>query len=141
MQTRLAELLNGGVLPVVPELVNSIGMRLALIPPGSFLMGAPEDEEERSDDEGPQHEVAISRLFYLGVFPVTQAQWQAVMGNNPSHFNATGGGKDKVRGMNTDDFPVECVNWEDVKHFLKRLSALKKEREAGREYRLPTEAE
>jgi formylglycine-generating enzyme required for sulfatase activity len=63
------------------------------------------------------------------------------MGSNPSWFCGSGGGKDRVRGMRTDDFPVESVNWEDVAVFLEKLSALKEEREAGREYRLPTEAE
>jgi formylglycine-generating enzyme required for sulfatase activity len=137
----VAELLNAGVRPVVPEVVNSIGMRLALIPQGRFRMGSPKDEDERDDNEGPQHEVEISRPFYLGVFPVTQAQWQAVMGDNPSWFCATGSGKDEVRGMNTDDFPVEMVSWEDATAFLKKLAALEKERGARREYRLPTEAE
>jgi formylglycine-generating enzyme required for sulfatase activity len=141
LEAGLADLLNAGVRPVVPVVENSIGMRFALIPPGSFLMGSPEVEEGRSSDEGPQHEVEISRPFYLGVHPVTQAQWQMVMGNNPSWFCAAGGGKRKVKGMNTDDFPVERVSWEDVTAFLKKLAALKKEVEAGREYRLPTEAE
>src|SRR5262249_39984449 len=59
----------------------------------------------------------------------------------PSWFSATGGGKDEVQGMSTDDFPVENVNWEEATAFLKKLAALEKEREAGREYRLPTEAE
>jgi formylglycine-generating enzyme required for sulfatase activity len=104
-------------------------------------MGSPEDEEGRSDDEGPQHEVEITRPFYLGIYPVTQAQWQAVMGNNPSWFSATGGGKDKVMGMNTDDFPVESVSWEDIPEFLEKVAALEQERGAGREYHLPTEAQ
>jgi formylglycine-generating enzyme required for sulfatase activity len=125
----------------MPEVVNSIGMRFVLIPPGSFLMGSPDDEEERSDHEGPQHEVEITRPFYLGVHQVTQAQWRAVMGSNPSCFSARGGGKDKVRGMNTDDFPVEQVSWDDVMAFLKKLAARRKERKEGRKYRLPTEAE
>src|SRR5207253_2912722 len=73
--------------------------------------------------------------------PVTQAQWRSVMGNNPSWFCAMGDGKDDVKGMNTDDFPVENVSWEEVQTFLSRLSALKKEQEAGWKYRLPTEAE
>jgi uncharacterized protein (TIGR02996 family) len=143
MEARVAELLNSGVRPVVPEVVNSIGMRLALIPPGVFLMGSPEEEEGRSEHEGPQYEVEITRPFYMGVFPVTQGQWQAVMGNNPSYFCASGhfSGKDRVKGMNTDDFPVEQVSWKDAVIFLKKLAALKKEVEAGREYRLPTEAE
>jgi formylglycine-generating enzyme required for sulfatase activity len=72
---------------------------------------------------------------------VTQAQWQAVMGDNPGYFCATGDGKDSVKGMSTDDFPVESVSWQDVAVFLDRLSALEKGREAGRKYRLPSEAE
>jgi uncharacterized protein (TIGR02996 family) len=139
-EPRVQELLQGGVLPCVPEWTNSLGMRFVLIPAGTFPMGSPENEE-RPDDEDLQHEVEITRPFYLGIYPVTQAQWQAVMGSNPSWFCATEGGKDKVTGMSTDDFPVECVSWEDVTAFLEKLSALEKERESGRKYRLPTEAE
>jgi formylglycine-generating enzyme required for sulfatase activity len=123
------------------EVVNSIGMKLVLIPAGTFRMGSPEEEEGRFVEEGPQHEVEITRPFYLGVHPVTQAQWRAVMGKNPSFFCATGGGKDRVKGMSTDDFPVESVSWKDVASFLARLSALEKERQGGRAYRLPSEAE
>jgi formylglycine-generating enzyme required for sulfatase activity len=122
------------------SVVNSIGMKFALIPAGTFLMGSPPEEKRRSKDE-EQHEVVITRPFYLGVNPVTQAQWQAVMGNNPSHFCTTGGGKDDVRGLDTSDLPVESVSWEDATEYLKKLSALKQEVEAGRAYRLPTEAE
>jgi uncharacterized protein (TIGR02996 family) len=118
---------------------NSLGMTFALIPPGSFLMGSPDSEQGRDDDEGSVHEVAITQPFYLGVHPVTQAQWRAVMDNNPSWF-CSSGGAGSVKGMNTD-FPVERVSWEDVTDFLKKLSALEKEREAGRKYRLPSEAE
>jgi formylglycine-generating enzyme required for sulfatase activity len=75
------------------------------------------------------------------VHQVTQAQWRAVMGSNPSFFCATGDGKDRVAGMNTDDFPVEQVSWEDVRVFLEKLSSLERERETGRTYRLPTEAQ
>jgi uncharacterized protein (TIGR02996 family) len=96
LEDRVAELLNAGVGPVVPEVVNSIGMRLALIPPGRFRMGSPAGEKERSKDEGPLHEVEITRAFYLGVFPVTQGQWQRVMGDNPSYFCATRDGKKHV---------------------------------------------
>jgi uncharacterized protein (TIGR02996 family) len=141
MQARVAELLNAGVRPVAPEVVNSIGMRFALIPPGGFLMGSRADEEGRQTDEGPMHEVEISTAFYLGVFPVTQAQWQTVMGSNPSCFCATGSGKHEVEGMSTDDFPVERVSWEDVTEFLKTLAALETDHGGGREYRLPAEAE
>src|SRR5262245_32099074 len=115
-------------------------MNFALIPAGRFLMGSPPEERQRSKDE-EQHEVEITRPFYLGVYPVTQGQWRAVMGNNPSFFCPVGGGKEVVQGMSTDDFPVESVSWEDAQGFLVKLAALDKEREAGRQYRLPTEAE
>jgi formylglycine-generating enzyme required for sulfatase activity len=138
------------------EVVNSIGMKFVLIPPGTFVMGAPRQEQDtvlsllnaqhRASWEPHirgerQHEVTITRAFYLGVHQVTQAQWRAVMGDNPSWFCATGGGKAKVQDMNPDDFPVECVSWEDAQIFHQRLAALEKERAAGRQYRLPTEAE
>jgi len=120
--------------------VNSLGMKFALIPAGAFLMGSPQEEKQRSKDE-EQHEVLITRPFYLGVYPLTQGQWRAVMGNNPSCCCATGGGKEEVQGMDTDDFPVENVSWEDAQEFLGKLVALGEEREVGRQYRLPAEAE
>jgi formylglycine-generating enzyme required for sulfatase activity len=143
-------------LSVPREMVNSIGMKFALIPAGKFVMGSPPPEQDavwsllnaphRASWEPhirgeQQHEVTMTRAFYLGVHQVTQVQWRAVMGGNPSWFCATGGGKDNVQGMNMDDFPVECVSWEDAQDFLTKLSALKEERAAGRRYRLPTEAE
>src|SRR5206468_1464590 len=82
---RQRALLASGVLPCVPEVVNSVGMRLALVPAGSFLMGSPEDEEDRRKDEGPQHEVTITKPFYLGVFAVTQGQYKEALGKKPSH--------------------------------------------------------
>lgn len=114
--------------------VNSIGMKFALIPAGTFLMGSPPEEKRRSKDE-EQHEVEITRPFYLGVFAVNQKQWQAVMGSNPSSFNP------EHVGSNTDDFPVESVSWPDVQSFLEKLASLEEEKKAGRTYRLPTEAE
>jgi uncharacterized protein (TIGR02996 family) len=117
-----------------PRLTNSIGMELVLIPPGTCLMGSPEDEEARSDDEGPVHEVAISRPFYLGVHPVTQEQYQRVMGTNLSHFQS-------IPGENTKLFPVEIVSWEDAVAFCEKLSALPQEKQSGHTYRLPSEAE
>jgi uncharacterized protein (TIGR02996 family) len=138
---RVRELLGAGVKPCVPTLQNSIGMRLALVPPASFLMGSPEDEAERGDDEGPRHEVEISRPFYLGVFPVTQAQYQKVMGSNPSYFCSLGGGKDQVKGLDTRNFPVEQVSWEDANKFCKELSKLAEEKREKRLYSLPSEAQ
>jgi uncharacterized protein (TIGR02996 family) len=140
-EERVAALLAAGVRPCVPILTNSIGMRLALVPAGKFLMGSPDKEKERSDDEGPRHEVEISQAFYLGVFPVTQEQYQKVMGKNPSWFSAKGEGKDEVKGLDTSEFPVEQVSWHDAKKFCKKLSALPQEKEKKRLYRLPTEAE
>jgi uncharacterized protein (TIGR02996 family) len=140
MEDRVAELLNAGVRPVVPEVVNSIGMRLALIPPGRFRLGSPSGENERGGDE-EAHEVELMRPFYLGVVPVTQGQWLLVRGTNPSYFCATGEGKEEVEGMDTSDFPVETVSWEDAQAFLEKLAALPEEKEKGWKYRLPSEAE
>jgi formylglycine-generating enzyme required for sulfatase activity len=69
------------------RLVNSIGMELVLVPAGTYLMGSPETEEFREKDEGPLHEVAITRPFYLGAYQVTQEQYTRVIGSNPSHFS------------------------------------------------------
>lgn len=137
---RQRELLASGVLPCVPEVVNSVGMRLALIPAGHFLMGSPAEEAEREEDEGPQHEVEITKPFYMGVFPVTQAEYEAVMGYNPSCFKATGSGRSKVNDAAAGRFPVESVSWQEAVEFCRRLSLREKET-GGQEYRLPTEAE
>ena len=99
---------------------NSLGMRFAEIPAGSFDMGS-----TIGPGEGPVHRVSVGR-FWMGVTEVTQAQWQAVMGSNPSHFKQAG-----------PDAPVEMVTWNDVQAFIRRLNA----READRRYRLPSEAE
>jgi formylglycine-generating enzyme required for sulfatase activity len=95
--------------------------------PGDFLMGSPEMEPTRNSGElrrRPQHRVSLTKPFEIGKYEVTQAQWEAVMGNNPSHF----------RGA---DLPVETVSWDDVQEFLKRLQPL----DTRYVYRLPTEAE
>ena len=115
-------------------------MKLMLIPAGKFIMGSPKDEKERSSAE-EQHEVSITKPFYLGVYVVTQAEYEKVMGNNPSYFSAKGGGKASVKDMDTGQFPVEQVSWDDAVAFCKKLSELPKEKKAGLVYRLPTEAE
>lgn len=102
--------------------VNSIGMKLAYIPAGVFEMGSGPGEKGRQDDEF-QHRVKLTRPFRIGVTEVTQAQWDAVMGSNRSHF----------RGEN---LPVEKVSWKEAVAFCKKLSD-----KQGRTYRLPTEAE
>jgi formylglycine-generating enzyme required for sulfatase activity len=128
----LDALMRAGHYPHNVLLTNSVGMTLALVPAGTFLMGSPQSEEDRREDE-TQHAVEISRPFYLGIHPVTQAQYKKVMGKNPSHFNKRRGGG--------PDHPVECVSWEDAVAFCEKLSALEKERSSGRAYVLPGEAE
>jgi uncharacterized protein (TIGR02996 family) len=130
-QGRLQALLEQGHRPPVPIVTSSLGMELALIPAGKFLMGSP-PEEKGDSDELPRHEVEITRPFYLGTCQVTQAEFQAVMNKNPSAFQGLQGGP---------NHPVESVTWHDAVAFCARLSAQRKEKKAGRVYRLPTEAE
>jgi formylglycine-generating enzyme required for sulfatase activity len=100
---------------------------MVVIPPGEFWMGSLEGEPERRDNEGPRHRVRIARPFALGRFAVTQREWVAVMGENPSGFKG-------------DDLPVEMVAWEDCQAFIEALNGkLGLKPEAG--YRLPSEAE
>jgi formylglycine-generating enzyme required for sulfatase activity len=141
--------LRGGAFPTI---TNSAGMRLVRIPAGTFTMGSPPGEKHRLFEQ--QHEVEITRAFWLGVHEVTQRQFQAVMGYNPSAFSADGrarvgadyivapaGCKANVKGMSTKNFPVENVSWEEANEFCDKLSAQPAEKKAGRKYRLPTEAE
>lgn len=124
------------------EITNSIGMKLVLIPAGTFTMGSPATEADRSTLEGPQREVEITKPFYLGVYEVTQGQYERVMGTNPSWFSTKGNAKDRVNDIaDTSNFPVETVFWNDAVEFCRRLSDLAEEKQAGRKYRLPTEAE
>ena len=114
------------------HITNKLGMEFVLIPPGEFLMGSPEDEPERYDNE-KQHRVIISRAFYMQTTTVTQGQWEKLMGNNPSHFEDEG-----------ENCPVENVSWDDTQEFIKKLnldSARLPAGERSRTYRLPTEAE
>jgi formylglycine-generating enzyme required for sulfatase activity len=122
------------------EITNSIGMKLNLIPAGKFTMGSPREERDRSEEEH-QHEVEITRPFYMGVYEVTQKQYRQVMGANPSSFSKDGSYKDQVRGKDTDHFPVENVSWQDATDFCKKLSARPAEKKKGLKYRLPSEAE
>jgi formylglycine-generating enzyme required for sulfatase activity/tRNA A-37 threonylcarbamoyl transferase component Bud32 len=103
-------------------ITNSAGMRFAWVPPGEFVMGSQPGEPGRSVDESLS-KVTVRRGFFLGVYPVTQAEWLAVTGHNPSRRHGA-------------DHPVEMVSWDDANAFCRRLS----ERGTGT-YRLPTEAE
>ena len=119
---------------------NTIGMKFVLIPSGRFMMGShisPEMTAEKYGNkslskwlntEHPQHEVRISKAFYLQSTQVTQTQWERVMEYNPSHFNFEGWGRDS---------PVECVSWDDTQDFIKKLN----EMEGTDKYRLPAESE
>ncbi|MDY0165855.1 MAG: formylglycine-generating enzyme family protein [Thermoguttaceae bacterium] len=126
-------------LPV--EVSNTIGMKFVLIPPGEFMMGSPAGDGDAYDDEKPQHRVRITKPFYFGIHEVTQAEYRQVMGSNPSGFSQTGTRSDRVSGIDTSRLPVEQVSWENAVEFCRKLSASSGERSAGREYRLPTEAE
>ncbi|MFO0067014.1 MAG: formylglycine-generating enzyme family protein [Pirellulaceae bacterium] len=114
---------------------NSIGITLVAVSPGTFEMVSPVDEEGADNDE-LQHRVTIGKGFHLGAHEVTQAQFQKVMGENPSYFQ-----KRAIRKADTGDHPVENVSWHQADQFCKRLSELPEEKSAGRTYRLPTEAE
>jgi uncharacterized protein (TIGR02996 family) len=136
---RVRELLASGMQPVVPTIENSIGMRFALIPAGTFRMGSPEHEGRH--DEHPRHKVAITRAFWMGTHLVTQQNYLRVMGNNPSWFCSSGSGKEQVNKLNTKRFPVDQVSWEEAVAFCETLGKIPKEKKLGREYRLPTEVE
>jgi formylglycine-generating enzyme required for sulfatase activity len=122
------------------QFTNSIGMKLVRIPPGKFTMGSPKGEEGRQAGE-LQHEVEITRAFFLGAYEVTQGQFKKIMGTNPSWFSSAGGGRAAVGGLDTSDFPVEMMTWNEAVEFCKKLSALPAEKGARRVYRLPSEAE
>ena len=123
--------------PFGEDLGNGITLEMVAIPGGTFLMGSSPNEKYSFDDEHPQHQVSVPP-FFMGKYPITQAQWKEVASRtdlkvkqnldlNPAHF------KDRP---DSDRRPVEQVNWYDAVEFCARLSKL-----TGREYRLPSEAE
>ncbi len=105
---------------VTEKLGHDISLDMVAIPGGKFMMGTPKGEGEKA--EKPQHEVTV-QAFFMGKYPITQAQYQQVMGENPSNFKG-------------NERPVEYVSWEDAVEFCQRLS-----KQTGKEYRLPSEAE
>ena len=115
---------------LVADCGNGVKMEFVRVPAGTFMMGSPTSEDGHDIDES-QVRVTISKPFYLGKYEVTQAQWRAVMGDNPSRFEG-------------DNLPVECVSWDDANAFCAKLTS--RERSAGRlpknmKYTLPTEAQ
>jgi formylglycine-generating enzyme required for sulfatase activity len=104
------------------DLGNGIKLEMIAIPGGTFLMGSPENEAERSSNESPQHQVTVPS-FFMGKYQLTQAQYQAIMGVNLSAFKG-------------DNRPVENVNWDDAVAFCQKLT-----QKTGKNYRLPSEAE
>ena len=109
-------------------------MQFALIPAGEFMMGATENGGGSCcghAENGP-HRVRITKPYYLGVYPVTQDEFQQVMKTNPSWFSAQGGGKNFVRGMDTKRFPVEQVSWSAAQDFCKELARRKRKLTACR---------
>jgi formylglycine-generating enzyme required for sulfatase activity len=108
------------------SITNSLGMQMLWCPPGVFLMGSPEDEEERFESEN-HVQVQISQGFWMARTTVTQGQWEALMFGNPS----------RSKGPN---LPVEYVSWGDAVEFCTKLNDIEN-RPSGYHYRLPTEAQ
>ena len=127
--------------PPTQPLVNSIGMKLVRIPSGEFLMGSADSDPGAREDEKPQHRVRLSRSFYMGIYEVTQGQYQQIMQANPSSFTKAGLLGDTAEQLDVSQLPVENVTWYGALEFCRRLSHRASEKEAGRVYRLPTEAE
>ena len=120
---------------VLKEDTNSLGMKFVHLQKGTFYMGWDSEKKKCEKTE-------IKEDFEIGVYTVTQEQWQEVMGNNPSWFSRTGMGREKVKNIDAAElkqFPVENVTWNETQEFIKKLN----EREQGKgwTYRLPSEAE
>ena len=155
-------------LKVPVEYTNFLDMKFRLIPPGEFTMGSTAEEsaaalkEVSPDDkhrqeciksEAPLHKVILTQPIYLGVNEVTQAEYEKIMGVNPSHFAPMGAGKEAVAGLETAEHPVEMVSWNDAAEFCAKLSKQEKLKPFyfrvgetitpldGTGYRLPSEAE
>src|SRR5947207_2999389 len=113
-QARIVGMLAAGVRPCLPQRTALLGKQevpitFSWIPPNSFLMGSPPREAGRHDEE-VLHRVVLGEGFWMGVAPVTQSQWQAVTGENPSRYRQRG-----------DDRPVETVAWEECRAFCEEL--------------------
>ncbi len=111
------------------DIGKGVKLEMVLIPSGEFLMGSPDSDKDARDEERPQHRVRITKPFYLGKYKMTQQQWAAVMGNNPSYFKG-------------QENPVEEVSWDDCQQFLKKLNErFRHPLPAGEgQFQLPSEA-
>jgi len=109
-------------------LANGVTLEMVWIPPGTFTMGSPEREQGRDNDE-KEHRVTLTKGFWMGRYEVTQEQWQAVMGSNPSEFKGA-------------KHPVEQISWDDCQTFVKKLNERLQTADSRQQtFRLPTEAE
>src|SRR5262249_44286565 len=113
------------------NVTNSIGMKFVWIRPGNFIMGSPEEEKNRNDNES-QHKVTLTKGFYMGVYPVTQEEWMSVMADHPTKSLA----KNRSKNQGEKNLPVEMVDSQRCESFIQRLKEKDK-----KPYRLPTEAE
>ena len=118
------------------EWSNSIGMKFRLIPAGEFWMGAVPGDGEADSDENPRHRVEITKPFYMGVYEVTQEQWQRVMVTTVRQQRDKANFKSRTLRGEGSSYPVYYVSWEEAVAFCEELS-----RREGENYRLPTEAE
>jgi formylglycine-generating enzyme required for sulfatase activity len=124
-EIRMIEVKEGEVVEVVETLRKGFEFEpeMVFVEGGTFTMGCTSEQSDCGINEKPTHRVTLSS-FQMGKYEVTQAQWRAVMGSNPSHFSGC------------DDCPVENVGWKDVQEFIRKLN-----QKTGKNYRLPTEAE
>ncbi len=127
-------------------LPGGVEMEMVYVEPGSFTMGSPESEAGREKDE-TQHRVTLTKGFWIGKYPVTQRQWQALVrangvtfaeGEPTPYFSREGDGRDVVSGLDTSDFPMECISWDDCKALV---DALNKNERGEWHWSFPTEAQ
>src|SRR5262249_20697934 len=105
--------------------LDGVKIEFVFVGKGRFCMGSPPERKKRDKSREEQKEVTIAGDYYIGKFEVTQAQWGALMGRNPSKFSHMGEGKDSVKDIPDEEikqFPVEQVSWEDIQGFLKKLN-------------------
>jgi len=130
-QGKIIERSQGSAEFFAEDLGNGVTLEMVSIPGGKFLMGSPDNEEGRDDSESPQHNVTI-QPFFMGKFPVTQAQWAAVAAFDKVNIDLKSD-PSRFKGANR---PVERISWDDAVEFCTRLS-----KKTGQIYRLPSEAE